>query len=154
MTDSPMIARLNSQVGKRHPPSPWFVVDQARINAFAEATLDHQFIHVDQSRAAQTPFGTTVAHGFLILSLLNHLGSQPGPELPNAAIHLNYGLNKVRFSNPVRAGSAIRVTRSLRCVQERQPGQILLTHELIVEIEGESKPAMFAEWLELIVLPP
>jgi acyl dehydratase len=154
MTDLLLIARLTSQIGQRHEPSPWFVVEQARIDAFADATLDHQFIHVDPSRAAKTAFGTTIAHGFLILSLLNHLGSQPGVEVPGAAMHLNYGLNKVRFVNPVRVGSEIRVIRSLRRVEERQPGQILLTHEFTVEINGDSKPAMLAEWLELVVLSP
>ena len=128
--------------------STWMTVDQAMIDRFADATLDRQFIHVDPVRAAETPFGGTVAHGLLTLSLLPHLMSAvPQPDMPPLRMGLNYGFDRVRFVHPVRAGSRIRGIATLKEIDEIAPGQFQQTHEMIVEIEGEEKPALSAIWL-------
>jgi acyl dehydratase len=145
-------SELGTLVGKTLEPSEWFLVDQARIDAFADATLDHQFIHVDRERAAKTPFGTTVAHGFLTLSLLSHLSKGSGLAVEGALMSVNYGLNRVRFVSPVPSGSEIRAIRTVKAVESRPRGQYLLTYDVTVEIKGKTKPAMTAEWLGLIVV--
>ncbi|AZU04905.1 nodulation protein N [Glycocaulis alkaliphilus] len=132
--------------------SDWFEVDQARVNAFADVTLDHQFIHVDPKRAAkETPFGGPIAHGFLTLSLLSHFAESTLPPLPGKVIGINYGFDKVRFLSPVRVGSRIRGKFTLAKAEERKPGQIQLVQSCSVEIEGTDTPALAAEWLSLIV---
>lgn len=132
--------------------SDWFDVDQARVNAFADVTLDHQFIHVDPERAAkETPFGGPIAHGFLTLSLLSHFAESTLPPLPGKVIGINYGFDKVRFLSPVRVGSRIRGKFTLAKAEERKPGQIQLVQSCTVEIEGSDTPALAAEWLSLIV---
>lgn len=131
--------------------SEWFGIDQARINAFADATVDHQFIHVDEARAAQTPFGSTIAHGLLTLSLLPHLVSKIGARMERVVMGLNYGFDKVRFLAPVKVNSRVRGRVKLLEVQEKNPGQFLIKQEITVDIEGESKPALIAEWLTMIV---
>ena len=146
-------SELATLVGKTIEPSDWFRVDQARINAFADTTLDHQFIHIDPERAAKTPFGTTVAHGFLTLSLLSHLCKGSGFVVEGALMSVNYGLNRVRFVSPVAVGSEIRAVRSVKAVEPRARGQYLLTSDVTVEIKGKTKPAMTAEWLSLFVFP-
>jgi acyl dehydratase len=146
-------SELATLVGKSLEPSEWFRVDQARINAFADTTLDHQFIHIDPERAAKTPFGTTVAHGFLTLSLLSHLCKGSGFAVEGALMSVNYGLNKVRFVSPVAVGSEIRALRTVKSVEPRSRGQHLLTSDVTVEIKGKPKPAMTAEWLSLLVFP-
>jgi len=141
---------IRSRIGKEVGVSSWMVVDQARIHAFAEATDDRQFIHIDPAAAAQTPFGGTVAHGFLTLSLLSRMGAET-MLLPNGLrMALNYGLDRVRFLAPVRSGSRVRGRFRLDSVEEKAPGQILLRHTVTVEIEGEDKPALTAEWLGLM----
>lgn len=128
--------------------SDWMVVDQGMIDRFADATLDHQFIHVDPVRAAGTPLGGTIAHGFLTLSLLPHLQSSiPRPDMPAIRMGLNYGLDRVRFIHPVRSGSRIRAAATLVAIEEIAPGQFQQTHEFSVEIEGVEKPALVATWL-------
>jgi acyl dehydratase len=154
----PMISQLRASeletlVGRPLEPSAWFLVDQARIDAFADATLDHQFIHVDRERAAKTPFGSTVAHGFLTLSLLSHLCKSSGFVVEGALMSVNYGLNRVRFVSPVTVGSEIRAVRTVKAIERRPAGQYLLTSDVTVEIKGKAKPAMIAEWLALIVVP-
>ena len=132
--------------------SDWVEVTQAMIDRFAEATGDHQFIHVDPDRAAQTPFGGTIAHGFLTLSLMPLLASKvPDPAaLDGMRMGVNYGGNKVRFLTPVRSGSRVRGRFRLVEFDEKRPGQYQQTNEVTVEIEGQDKPAMIAEWISQI----
>ena len=141
------IDTLRAGIGIAHW-SDWFTVDQDRIDRFADATLDHQFIHVDPIRAAETPFGGTVAHGFLTLSLLPHLlASIPELALPAIRMGVNYGFDRVRFIHPVRSGSRIRATATLVAIEEAAPRQFQQTHDVTVEIEGVDKPALAATWL-------
>ena len=143
---------LAAEIGVvRH--SDWMTVDQAMIDRFADATLDHQFIHVDPARAAATPLGGTIAHGFLTLSLLAPLqASIPRPEIPAIRMGLNYGLDRVRFIHPVRSGSRIRAAATLIAIEEVAPGQFQQTHEIVVEIEGIEKPALVATWLTRFII--
>ena len=144
---------LVDYVGQELGVSDWFEVDQERINNFAEATGDFQYIHVDEERAAETPFGATIAHGFLTLSLLSKLSSMSGGiKLENSVMGINYGLNKVRFLNPVKVNSKIRARFELISAEEKKPNHYLLKHNVTVEIEGEEKPALIAEWLGMSVL--
>jgi acyl dehydratase len=147
------IARLDeikARVGKEVGTSGWVLVDQERISAFAEATEDRQFIHVDPQAAARTPFGGTIAHGFLTLSLLSRMAAEAILIADTTRMIVNYGLDRVRFLAPVRAGTRIRGRFTLDGVEEKAPGQILLRHVVTVEIEGEDKPALSAVWLTLL----
>ena len=142
---------MKDYIGKELGVSDWFVVDQERINKFADVTEDHQFIHIDEE-AAKPLFGSTIAHGFLSLSLLPHLASQSGGLVPeNVKAGINYGLDKVRFINPVPSGSKERVRSTLKDVSEKNPGQWLLKSEAVMEIEGVDKPAYVAESLTLFI---
>jgi len=133
--------------------SDWFTIDQSRVNAFAEVTLDHQFIHVDPERAkAEAPFGGPIAHGFLTLSMLSHFAEQSLPAFPDKAIGINYGFDKVRFLSPVPVGARIRGKFTLSDVTERKPGQFQLTQTVEVEIDGHDTPALAAQWLSLVVV--
>ncbi len=143
---------LESRIGADLGVSTWFEVDQARVNSFADATLDHQFIHVDPQRAAATPFGGTIAHGLLTLSLIVPLCLDLVPKLEGTAMLLNYGFDRVRFVAPVRVGKRIRGAARLAGCTERKPGQVLVKLDVTIEIEGEDKPAMTAEWLSLHLL--
>ena len=126
----------------------WFEIDQDRIAAFAEATEDRQWIHLDRDRAASGPFGGTIAHGFLTLSLMPMLGaSTDGPKVGGVKMGVNYGCNKVRFLSPVRSGKRVRSHVKLLELEEKRPGQWQQTNEVTVEIEGEEKPALIAEWI-------
>lgn len=128
--------------------SDWVLVSQEMIDRFAEATKDHQYIHVDPERAKQSPFGGTIAHGFLTLSLLSHLCADArGDIVPEGATEINYGSNKLRFLAPVRSGKRVRGRFKPIEVVEKRPGQIQLTTEATVEIEGEEKPALICEWI-------
>ncbi len=145
--------QLADYIGTEVGVTDWFKIDQERINQFADATGDHQYIHVDPERAAQTPFGTTIAHGFLTLSLLSMLTSKNGGiKLDNAVMGINYGLDKVRFINPVKVGSNIRARFELVSAEEKKPKHYLMKHNVTVEIEGEEKPALIAEWLGMSVV--
>lgn len=146
------VDQLGEYVGRDLDPSEWFAIDQERIDAFADATLDHQFIHVDPERAKLTPWGTTIAHGYLTLSLLPHLLSDCGVRPEGTVMAVNYGSNKLRFLQPVKVGSRVRAGIRLLEATERAPGQWLLTTAVTVEIEGEEKPAMVAETLSLFVV--
>lgn len=145
--------QLGEYIGKEVGITDWLEIDQERINKFADATGDHQYIHVDPERAAATPFGTTIAHGFLTLSLLSMLGSNNGGiKLDTAVMGINYGLDKVRFINPVKVGSKIRARFQLVSAEEKKPKHYLMKHVVTVEIEGEEKPALIAEWLGMTVV--
>jgi acyl dehydratase len=139
-------ARLGEEIGV----SSWLTVDQDRIDAFAEATEDRQFIHTDPAAAAQTPFGGTIAHGFLSLSLMSRMGSEVFLAPEGVKMALNYGLDRVRFLVPVKAGKRVRGRFTLDSVEEKAPGQILMRYTVTVEIEGEDKPALTAQWLGLL----
>ena len=131
--------------------SDWVTVSQQMIDTFAEATGDHQFIHVDPAKAAMTPFGGTIAHGFLTLSLMPLLSAKTDlPEIAGVKMGVNYGGNKVRFLTPVRSGKRVRGRFTLLELVEKRPGQWQQTNEFSVEIEGEDKPAMIAEWISQI----
>ena len=144
--------KLADYVGQEIGCSEWFKIDQARIDAFADATLDHQFIHVDTEQAAKTPFGTTIAHGFLTLSMLPYLTATCAIVPENLVMGINYGANKLRFLNPVKVDSEIRARVKLQDVVEKNPGQFLLTSNITIEIKGEDKPAMIAETLAMFVV--
>lgn len=139
---------MKSAIG-RESVSDWIVVTQAMIDQFAEATGDHQFIHVDPERARLTPFGTTIAHGFLTLSLLPQLAMRTpdAPRLDGVRMGVNYGGNKVRFLAPVPSGARIRGRSTVTEFEEKRPGQYQYTTQTTVEIEGQDKPAMIAEWI-------
>ena len=132
--------------------SDWLEVDQGRINAFADATLDHQFIHVDEERAKAGPFGTTIAHGFLSLSLLPHFAETMGAAIEDTVMAINYGFDKVRFLQPVKVGSRVRAKATLLDIQAKKAGQYLLRQEVAIEIDGEDKPALIAEWLVMDIM--
>jgi acyl dehydratase len=141
------IEELKSLVGQELGVGPWLEVTQERVNAFADVTGDHQFIHVDPERAAKTPFGGTIAHGFLTLSLLPMLGrDRDGVRVDlHPKMMINYGLNKVRFISPVRVGKRIRMRTKLLSVDEVSPNVYQTIYQQTVEIEGEERPAMVAE---------
>ena len=143
---------IRASVGSEIGLSDWILVDQDRINAFAEATEDRQFIHVDPAAAAQTPFGGTIAHGFLSLSLLSRMAADAMSVPDNIKMAVNYGLDRVRFIAPVRAGSRVRGRFILDALEDKAPGQLLIRHNVTVEIENEPKPALTAIWLGLLFI--
>ncbi|MGD9984542.1 MAG: MaoC family dehydratase [Porticoccaceae bacterium] len=144
-------ANLAACIGQDAGTSEWFTIDQQRVNDFADVTLDHQFIHVDPVKAAQGPFGTTIAHGFLTLSMLAYfLQNGVGVDIPNRTMGVNYGFDKVRFLQPVKVGSRIRAKATVLEAAEKNPGQFLFKLDITVEIEGQDKPALKAEWLSMI----
>lgn len=146
-------AEIAAAAGSFEGVSPWFEVTQVMIDAFADATHDHQFIHVDPERAAaETPFGGTIAHGFLSLSLMSAMAYAALPRAREAAMGLNYGFDKVRFLSPVRAGSRVRGRFRLAQVEQRKPGEMLSRYDATVEIEGSDKPALVAQWLGMSIL--
>jgi len=138
--------------GKEEATGDWMQIDQEMVNQFADVTHDHQFIHVDPERAKATPFGGPIAHGFLTLSLLTHLASSAKPENPNPArlegviMGVNYGFDKVRFISPVKVGARVRV-HSLLSKVELKGNAVQQTQTMTVEIEGEQKPALVADWI-------
>ena len=139
---------LQAKVGQAIGTSDWFEVTQDRINKFAQATGDFQFIHVDLEKAKHTPFGGTIAHGFLTLSLIPVLGAMTeGARVSDVKMGVNYGGNKTRFISPVRAGKRVRAHIKLLELIEKRPGQWQQTNEYTIEIEGEDKPALIAEWV-------
>jgi acyl dehydratase len=141
------IEEIQARVGSEIGVSDWILVDQARIDAFADITEDHQFIHVDPERAAKTPFRGTVAHGFLTLSLLSRMaeGVMLRPESLRMAV--NYGFEKVRFMAPVKSGKRIRGRFKMLSAEEKRASQWQITYEVTVEIEDEEKPALIADWI-------
>lgn len=143
---------LQSLIGQEVGVSKWFEIDQARIDAFAKITEDEQFIHVDPERARATPFGGTIAHGFLTLSLASAMSYDAVKPLDGVVMGVNYGFDKLRFLAPVPAGSKIRGRFRLLSAEDKGGGRWLLKHELTVEIEGSEKPALIAEWLGMQVV--
>ena len=141
---------IRSRVGQEVGVSSWLTVDQARIDAFADATEDRQFIHVDAQAAAQTPFGGTIAHGFLSLSLLSRMAAEATLLPEGLKMAINYGFDRVRFLAPVRSGKRVRGRFMLDSAEEKAPGQWLMRHTVTVEIEGEEKPALTAQWFGLM----
>ena len=142
---------LYELVDQSLPATDWFRLTQDRVRTFAEATMDHQFIHVDEERAKDTPFGGTIGHGFLTLSLITYFASQYSPEVKNVAMMLNYGCDNVRFLAPVRVGAKIRARAKITEVSERSPGRFLLTTHVSIDIEGQDKPALVGEMLGMVV---
>lgn len=140
---------LVSFVGKEIGVSDWCVIDQERINKFADVTEDHQYIHVDPEAAKASPFGTTVAHGFLTLSMLSKLAESSVLVIEGIKAGVNYGFEKVRFITPVKSGKRIRGRFKLMKIDQRLPGQWAIKYAVTVEIEGEEKPALVAEWLTM-----
>jgi acyl dehydratase len=145
------LTEIKSRVGKEIGVSAWMAVDQARIDAFADATEDRQFIHTDPDTAGRTPFGGTIAHGFLSLSLLSRMGAEVLLMPEGLHMAINYGLDRVRFLAPVRSGKRVRGRFNLDSVEEKAPSQLLLRHTVTVEIEDEAKPALTAQWLTLMI---
>jgi len=147
------LARLDeirAKIGEEVGVSGWLTVDQPRIDAFADATEDHQFIHVDPAAAAAAGLGGTIAHGFLSLSLLSHMAAEAMLLPDSLKMALNYGFDRIRFLAPVKSGKRVRGRFTLDSAEEKAPGQILLRHTVTVEIEGEDKPALTAVWLGLM----
>jgi acyl dehydratase len=143
---------IRARVGQEVGTSSWLLVDQERIDRFAEITEDRQFIHIDPQAAAQTPFGGTIAHGFLSLSLLSRMGAEAMLLPEGLKMVVNYGFDRLRFLAPVRSGSRVRGRFTLDSVEEKAPGQMLIRHSVTVEIEGHEKPALSAVWLGLVML--
>ena len=146
---------LQAMVGQESGVSPWREVTQTMIDQFADATDDHQFIHCDPVRAAaETPFGGTIAHGFLTLSLLSTFAFETVPRLAGADMGINHGFDKVRFVAPVKTGSRIRAVFSLFDLKARPSGWVQMANDVTIEIEGSPKPALTARWLTLAFVPP
>lgn len=142
-----MQAKLGTEIGV----SPWIVVTQDRIDKFADATDDHQFIHVDPVRAAETPFGGTIAHGFLSLSLLSTMAYAAIPRLRDMEMGINYGFDSVRFVSPVKSGARVRGRFTLADFTVRPSGWAQMTYDVSIEIEDLKKPALTARWITLAV---
>jgi acyl dehydratase len=138
-------------VGHKFEPGEWIEITQDRINTFADCTEDHQFIHVDEEAAKNTPFGTTIAHGFLTLSLLSKMAEGNGIVPENVVMGLNYGFDKVRFLAPVKSGKRVRANSEISDITEKDGGRFLIKQTISVEIEGEETPALIAEWLTMVV---
>ncbi len=152
MTAAVTLAEMKDFVGRELGLSRWFLIDQKRIDAFADSTEDWQFIHVDPQAAKATPFGSTIAHGFLTLSMLSAIAYDAIPKVAGVAMGVNYGFEKVRFIAPVRAGRRIRGRFRLEALTQRSAKEWQSRKAVTVEIEGEDKPALVAEWLSLYLM--
>ncbi|WP_433800058.1 MaoC family dehydratase [Actinomycetospora sp. CA-084318] len=137
---------VREAIGRELGPGEWFTVDQSRVDGFADDTEDHQWIHVDPEKAKDSPFGGTIAHGFLTLSLLPHLANS-ARRLDGVRMGVNYGLNKVRFPAPVRVGSRVRATVTITEAEDLPDSGVQVVSKVTVEIEGAPKPACIAEWV-------
>jgi acyl dehydratase len=144
------LEEIRDRVGQEIGVSGWLEMTQQRIDEFADSTEDRQFIHIDPEAAARTPFGTTIAHGFLSLSMLSPMAAEVMLIPDSTKMAVNYGLDRVRFIAPVKSGKRIRRRFRLDSIEEKAPGQLLFRHTVTVEIEGEEKPALTAEWLGLL----
>jgi acyl dehydratase len=141
--------KIEHYLGFQAAPTPWHEVTQAQINLFADCTFDHQFIHVDEEKAKQTPFGSTIAHGFLSLSMLSHFAEDFSVIIDGFYMGLNAGFDKVRFLQPVKVSSRIRAHAKILSIAEKKPGQFRLSTEVTVEIENCDTPALVAEWVSV-----
>lgn len=152
MATSITAEEFSTLAGRDLDPSDWLEITQDRVNQFADATNDHQFIHTDAEKAAKTPFGTTIAHGYLTLSLLSYLLTQNSIAPEGTVMGLNYGSDKVRYLAPVKVGQRIRAQQRILEVAEKRPGQWLCKIGVTVEIDGESVPALIAEILTMFIV--
>lgn len=143
---------IQQLVGQQIKPTDWFTVTQDQIDMFADCTLDHQFIHVDPDKAKKTPFGSTIAHGFLSLSMLPYFAENFMPTLGNVIMGINYGFDRIRFIAPVKVDSRIRANSKLLSVAEKKPGQFVFTMDVSIEIENIEKPALQAIWIGVQVV--
>ncbi len=141
--------QIAEYIGFQSAPTPWHVISQEQINQFADCTLDHQFIHVDEEKAKATPFGSTIAHGFLSLSMLSHFAEDFSVIIDGFYMGLNAGFDKVRFLQPVKVNSRVRAHAKTLVIEEKKPGQYRLCTEVTVEIEGCDTPALVAEWVSV-----
>jgi len=149
------LSEMPGLTGKEVGVSDWIVVDQSMINLFADATHDHQFIHVDEERArAESPFGGTIAHGFLTLSLLSAMNFDCVPKVREQTMGINYGFERIRFMSPVKAGARVRGRFTLTDTRFRGAGMLMTTYDVSVEIENEKKPAMTATWITIVQFDP
>ncbi|HAV08643.1 MAG TPA: nodulation protein NodN [Rhodobacteraceae bacterium] len=139
-------ADFEAMIGQEIGVSSWFVITQDRIDTFADCTEDWQYIHVDPEKAKESPFGTTIAHGFLTMSMLSAMIYEM-PSIEGVRMGVNYGFNRVRFVSPVKVGARIRARFVLTKFEEIRPGEVQTTMDVAIEIEGETKPALVAEWL-------
>src|ERR1700751_5283574 len=145
------LASYQAMVGREVGVSSWHLIDQNRINLYADVIEDHQFIHSDPERAKrETPFGTTVAHGFLTMSLMSIMSYEVMPVIEGTTMGVNYGFDRLRFISPVRAGSRVRGRFVLAEAKLRKPEELQSRTNVTVEIEGEDKPALVADWIGLI----
>jgi len=138
---------FKSHVGQKIGTSRWFVLDQSRIDLFANVTEDYQFIHVDADLASKTPFGTTIAHGFLTLSMLSTMSYDSIPRIEGVTMSVNYGFDRIRFVTPVTSGSRVRAHFTLASTKTEKPSEITNFFEVSVEIDGNDRPALVAEWI-------
>lgn len=148
------VAGLTAMAGRPVGRSRWLAVDQGMIDRFADLTGDHQFIHVDPRRARETPFGGTIAHGFLTLSLMGGLATGIMPRVAGERMGVNYGFDRLRFVAPVRSGRRVRTVLTLRAVDAARPDHVELLYDAVLEVEGEEKPAIVAEWRTRSYLEP
>jgi acyl dehydratase len=148
------LSDIKPMIGNEIGVSDWILVDQGMIDTFADATLDHQFIHVDPVKAAETPFGGTIAHGFLSLSLLSAMNYNCLPAIREQTFAINYGFDKIRFMTPVKSGTKVRGRFTMASARYRGPGMLMITYDVTIEIEGERKPALTANWLTIIQFDP
>jgi acyl dehydratase len=146
------IEELSGKIGEEVGVSKWIDIPQSAIDAFADITHDHQFIHVDPVKAKMTPFGGTIAHGFLTVSMLSAMAYDALPDIANRAMGVNYGFDKLRMISPVKAGAKIRGRFVLKALESKNPKQHQTTYAVTVEIEGSDKPALAAEWITLSYL--
>ena len=152
MAEIVKLEELAGMAGRELEPTDWLEIDQDRVNQFAVATNDHQFIHVDPDKAAQTPFGGTIAHGYLSMSLVSFFNEQSGVLPEGLEMAVNYGSDKVRYLAPVRVGKRVRARMKILEIDEKRPGQWLMKTAVTIEIEGETAPAMIAEVLGLYIV--
>jgi acyl dehydratase len=151
MSNEVTLEELKAYEGRELAPSQWVEIGQQRIDQFADCTEDRQYIHVDPLAMKDTPMGCTIAHGFLSLSLMSEYGPLDWPELEDCVMKLNYGLDRVRFINPVKVNSRVRFRTRIVSVTEKSPGRVLIKAEKCMEIDGEEEPAMIAETLGMLV---
>ena len=144
------LEEVQSHVGQEIGVSDWFLMDQERISAFADITEDHMFLHVDPEAAAATPFGGTIAHGLLTLSMMPVMAYQVVPGISGTKMGVNYGYNKIRFMAPVRSGKRIRGRFVVKSVEPKSGDRMQITHDATIEIEGEDKPALAGEWITMV----
>ena len=152
VTETISMDELMAQLEGEPRYSRWYEIDQSRIDGFGDVTEDWQFIHVDPERAAATPFGGTIAHGFLTLSLLSSMSYDSEKPLEGTAMGINYGFNKIRFIAPMKVGSKVRAKFVTKAIDKKTENSVLITRSVTVEIEKESRPALKAEWLGYTVL--